>query len=1165
MNRYVSARVVALALALAVGGGFSLAASDRILSPAPAGTFTLEAVRDLIRSGKYAEAEKAARALLAAAEKTGGCESLEAAEAMDLLVDALTRGGKAGSVETLALAEEAVATKEKALGLDDVRVGNSLLLEASVLRRRGRHAEARGLLERGLAITTAELGPDARRAVPFHNNLATELQESDPAAAERHGREGLRIVEAVDGPESEAAADIRANLANIAADRGEMARAEGEYGRALLIYEKGLGPRHPKVATLYHNLGYLHFEMGDHERARAELEKALEIREQTIGRAHPQTVMTLGNLVIVESSLGLPVDARWEELVALADQVFGREHEMPAGVRANYATAISERDPVRARKLVEEAFAVFSRTLGPTHPRSLSTLSTLGKVTLRSGDLPAAERYLEQAVHDVDKNPGTPPFIVRGALQGLASCKAEEGRLVEARVLHERAVSHAEKAYGSESPYLAAALAEFGTFLQSAGDLPAAETVEARALAIRERALGPQHPRVGETLVAVADLKAQRGDVEEAMPLFERGIAIAEETHASDDPRLANGYRAYASCLLKRGDARRALDAALRAESISTQHLRKTVAALPERQALAVVAKNPSALDLAVSAAVELRDLEASARVLDAVVRSRALVLDEMARRHRSLREAHDPGLEPLFAEYAAARSRLANLAVQGEDERSPERSRRRLREAQEAKDAAERTLAERSAAFREGKAVAAAGLAEVRGSLPADAALVSFVRYTRHPGSVRPGRKAKPALAVDSYAAFVLRRSGAAPALIALGPTKGIDAQVALVRKAVAEGGTAPAGSVRFAEVVYRRAAAALRDQVWKPLVRSLGSSRQVFLVPDGSLQLVNFAALPDGGRSYLVETGPLLRYLSAERDLARAGGTTGRGLLAAGAPDFDDQPPARTERNAALEPSPSVGVTTAVYRGALPSCASFGAMHFEALPSAAREIEEVAEAWEASRLRLRGLPPANGRTGIEPVVLAGASAGETAVKRGAPGRRILHLATHGFFLGDCSSPAGGRNVSTATGRSVFVDNPLLLSGLALAGANRRASARPDTDDGILTAEEIAALDLTGVGWAVLSACETGLGELRAGEGLFGLRRAFQVAGARTLITSLWAIEDEASRGFMKALYEKHLVDGLPTAEAVRAASLEVLRQRRAAGRGTHPFFWAGFVAAGE
>ena len=199
---------------------------------------------------------------------------------------------------------------------------------------------------------------------------------------------------------------------------------------------------------------------------------------------------------------------------------------------------------------------------------------------------------------------------------------------------------------------------------------------------------------------------------------------------------------------------------------------------------------------------------------------------------------------------------------------------------------------------------------------------------------------------------------------------------------------------------------------------------------------------------------------------------------------------------------------------------------------------------------------------------MLSGSQATEAAFKQLAPGKRFLHLATHGFFLnGPCPSALEAPRDPPGMWRNVVAagENPLLLSGLAMAGANNRHATCTDEEDGILTAEEIAALDLEGVEWAVLSACDTGLGEVMAGEGVFGLRRAFQVAGVRTLLTSLWAVEDAATQEWMNSLYRRRFLVGSGTAESVRDASLELLRNRRAKNHSTHPFYWAGFVAVGD
>jgi CHAT domain-containing protein len=337
--------------------------------------------------------------------------------------------------------------------------------------------------------------------------------------------------------------------------------------------------------------------------------------------------------------------------------------------------------------------------------------------------------------------------------------------------------------------------------------------------------------------------------------------------------------------------------------------------------------------------------------------------------------------------------------------------------------------------------------------------------------------------------------------------------------------------------------------------------------VVPDGALQLANLAALPVGEREYLVENGPTIHMLTTERDLVPpdAEPVVGRGLFAMGGPDFEGAAaPAIAGRDAG-----GAGlrgeVVAAAYRGGHSNCGDFRSLRWGPLPGTARECEDLAGLWNQSAGSGGGVVAARGAD-----LLIGSRASEEAFKTLGPGHRVLHLATHGFFLaGRCASAAdaartgGGRASGEAGIRSG--ENPLVLSGLVLAGANHRDAAAPGQEDGVLTAEEVAALDLSGVEWAVLSACETGVGEVRAGEGVFGLRRAFQVAGARTLIMSLWPVEDQAARQWMRELYQARLERRLSTAEAVREASLTVLRDRRAAHQSTHPFYWGAFVAAGD
>jgi len=265
---------------------------------------------------------------------------------------------------------------------------------------------------------------------------------------------------------------------------------------------------------------------------------------------------------------------------------------------------------------------------------------------------------------------------------------------------------------------------------------------------------------------------------------------------------------------------------------------------------------------------------------------------------------------------------------------------------------------------------------------------------------------------------------------------------------------------------------------------------------------------------------------------------------MLAIGSPDFGAQ-------------SSAIAAGTSSRTGA--GCGELDSVIFSPLPGTEQEVNDLHGIW--SRY-----------TDQDFLLATGSAAREALFKREAPGRRIVHLATHGFFLdGQCSSARAGARGVTGLASTEDVapptshgENPLALAGLALAGANHRTSAGADEEDGIVTAEEITSLDLHGVQWVVLSACDTGLGKIQEGEGVLGLRRAFQLAGVRTLIMSLWSVDDVATRQWMLDLYRARL-DGGSTVEAVRQASIENIARRRRNSESLHPFYWGAFVAVGD
>jgi CHAT domain-containing protein len=259
--------------------------------------------------------------------------------------------------------------------------------------------------------------------------------------------------------------------------------------------------------------------------------------------------------------------------------------------------------------------------------------------------------------------------------------------------------------------------------------------------------------------------------------------------------------------------------------------------------------------------------------------------------------------------------------------------------------------------------------------------------------------------------------------------------------------------------------------------------------------------------------------------------------------------------------------------------------AVSFPPLPATVVEVNQIVAAWASGKAR----PPAK--------VLRGALAGETTVRAEAASAGFLHLATHGFVLPEPAEGAGraiaspisllpgARDLSAAEAGQLPQG---LRSGLALAGANRgfrppRPGEAP-ADDGIWTALEVAGTDLSRADLVVLSACETGLGKAAGGEGVLGLQRAFQVAGARTVVATLWKVDDSATQALMVAFYRNLWEGGKPRLQALRDAQIALLNGKlpapgairgvagftptgpAAAGAGRlPPALWAAFLLSGD
>jgi CHAT domain-containing protein/tetratricopeptide (TPR) repeat protein len=1103
-------------------------AVDRLVSQAgPRDQVTAEGIRQALDAGRYAEAERLALA--------DGADS-------DLLVEALTKSGKGGVASTLALAERVVAEKRKRFGMEAPETAISLHNLGALLAVRGEFAKAIAAHEEALSIR--------RRLLP----------RNDPQLADSLDYVALPLIMLERLPQAQTIISEATQIRGSTGGPGTIESARSVYLQALLYryagnYEGarnaldevlririGRIPRHPETVEAMQLKGDLRFFDGDVDGAQQMWLAALDLASSTVGALHPSTTRLSQRLALAAQERGdLPSVRQWLEramqstLGPSAPCYFERIAILDdSGTLRDYLGDFQE-----SRKYFDEALKSATRCLGSNHSVTATIVHNEAVLAVDMGDFAEAQRLHRQALQAWSARLGANhPYVARG-LDALAGVAMIQGRPVEAERLFTRALVIRTKAFGGAHPDVASTLVNLARTAAVAGNMTRARAQIDRAIDIYRSGDRPQEPDyMAAALSLRGTLDARRGAYEEARSNFADAFAERQRVFGADHPLTAQSRADLASADFALGASDAAIDEALQAEAIGRDHLRFTIRYLPERQALAYADKRPRGLDLALSVMAAGKPSSADA-VMDAVVRSRGVVLDELAARAQSARGT-DGELAPLNAAVASARERFANLMLRSLKGEEPV-PRPVLDEARNRKEAAERALAEQSVAARAEAASSTIGLREVREMLPPGSALVAFLRYDRTtfvPGPVKRTRM------VPSYVALVLGADNQTTQMVPLGSAVSVEQAIAAWRDQV--GGQAIASGVPAAEAerMYRLAGARLRQRVWDPFTDGIRGASQVFIVPDGAINLVSFAALPSGASRYLVEDGPTVHYLSTERDLVPTTAiASGRGLLAVGGPAFDQRVDAP--------------VATSARRS---GCATLGYVHFEDLPGSRNEAADITRIWSAM-----------GAASDDAKLLSGRAATETAVKQGAIGRRVVHLATHGYFLdsrcqfGVANTRGVGALASGSVSLSALGENPLLLTGLALAGANVRSTARTGRDDGILTAEEVAGLNLQGVEWAVLSACDTGAGQIKAGEGVFGLRRAFQIAGARTIIMSLWSVEDLATRAWMRDLYDARFNKHLTTSAAVREASLNTIRGRRARHQSTHPFYWAAFVAAGD
>lgn len=783
-------------------------------------------------------------------------------------------------------------------------------------------------------------------------------------------------------------------------------------------------------------------------------------------------------------------------------------------------------------------------------------LNELGKFQQELGMYASARHSFERARDGQQFHLGAEHPALAVAIANLGQLAQQQGEYPEAERLFKQSSLYVEKRLGSDHPEAATHLVNLGKLYSQWGKTDPDKYENARvlyeqALRLRERRLLPGHLSIWDIQIELTRLSLQMGQFSDAESLIREAVRNQQVSPGLDQQDLGMGYLLLADVRFEQGDCR---DAAVhyqhalslfeksfggknsstvaaliglgRATVLQEQsdvglgYLRRAAAleneAFPYRLGIARANRKLELLDEAdgtrdlVIGVVEKyfgEDEAAKRFAMEILLSRKGLVFEDEALLHLTTAEDLPGGARYKWVELKRKKAAYVMHPPVAEFRSSL------IQGTEAALEEQETQLAVHSRVYAQGRFDRAVTIAQIAKTLQPNAVLIEFVKVRDVIGSTLEHKQTG-----SHYLGFVLRPNQTIT-IINLGDGAKLDEAINQFRESVV-----PDSAVETALEKVQN----LYERIWSPISGTIDTTLSVILSPDGLLNFVPFAGLqnPEDGK-FTVEQWAI-SYVTSGRDLI----PYQRNL-----PWFVGPPP----------PSDFVLVADPVFNAHLKlGMAGVMAMFFDldqkkfldfkALPKTLEEVEAVSHLMQQLLPRQRILTKEAAR---EETILA--------VRRPS----ILHLATHGFFVSHSRNPSLDRR-----------ENVLLRSGLAVAGANS-FHATLSHMDGLLTADEVSGMDLQNTDLVVLSACQTGVGEAKNGEGVYGLRRAFSVAGAKNLVMSLWRVSDEWTARQMIAFY-KHYSEGKAPVDALRAAQLEMISKLRHSGGEAFPILWAAFIVQG-
>lgn len=896
--------------------------------------------------------------------------------------------------------------------------------------------------------------------------------------------------------------------------------------------KKEFGEAHVNYTYSLNNLASLYAKMGLYQKAELLYLESLGIRKKILGDNNPAYASALNNLGAFYMSMGEYIKAEtfYTQSATIIKKVYGSTHIHYSTSLINLASLFDIKGEfVKAEQFYLESIAIDKKVLGEEHADYGTGLKSLAGFYYKLGQYEKAKSLFMQCVSIHQKALGKKHIEYASSLSGLASIYKRIGEYKKADTLFQIVLAIEKEALTEWHPSYAKSLQQLAGLYTSTKEYKKAESLLLQAVEIGKNKLGKTHPDYGKFLHSLASLYMRMELYEKAEPYFLEAREIFKIKFGNSNPDYESSLSELSLLYQYTAQFIKAEAYLLENTALVRHNILKTFPALSENEKQNLL-DNKIVVSEITNSYVFNSKKTSSAVLQDGYISQiffKGLILDKSRNMIGVIQQSKDSSIQKTFNKWKSNKTILAK-------EFSIPISKRRkdLAEVEKETETLEKELTRKSDQFRYQQQSFLTTINNVEKKLQADEVAVEFISFQLY------NRKWTDTII---YAAYILRKGDAVPQFIPLCEEKQL-------QKLFDSAGTSTTAMVskfyRGLEVKNKNAAGTLGKElyklIWQPLEPYLKGVKKISYSPAGKLYSIAFHALPVDSTRVLMDKYQLQQYTSTRQVALREQekqNSKPQYITLFGDASFTLDS-LQLVKQKIYNPDKNT-ISTSIYT---PKKRNDENNTWISLPGTAQEVKTIQQLFEQNKITTKSFTQ-----------ITASEENLKALSGNSP--QILHIATHGFFLPEPDKKRKENNFNNENSYTL-ADDPLLRSGLILAGGNYAWSGKTPIDgveDGIATAYEISQLDLSNTELVVLSACETALGDVKGSEGVFGLQRAFKMAGVKKMIVSLWQVPDKETAELMTSFYS-YWMKGKTINDAFTQAQADMRKKYS-------PFYWAAFV----